>query len=609
VAVLNERIQHHHVLTLLDSLADGLLDSQISSVSGCIAVFDGLVNVRGSEVFQNIPGLASKLHFKMTMMSVDESSDLMTKVASNVRYLATHNCRGVISSLLRADLPFDRAARLIWSSMADGSKLSTDIIDILLELGYDEPVKQTVHGNFVANSTAMSSMSAITIMLDTHNLETICRQEFGRIFSHMVVIAAKFVNARFDRKGSHGNTVSLPPFVVALESLRSLFSAINCLVVSHCITTDHTIADIPTLREIMTKVTKTTVLHAPHLLQLIVSALLPLTTESNQTAVRQTCVSVLANVALEKAGGDMVLLSSVIAALLKVVTDPDPVVREIVLGGLAAIQHCTIADVENLSESTIAAYIHGIEDEKSADVSLTALKGLCGILSVLPAAYVHNSMELISLKVRPYFEMSGNEHRAAAVWLYGGLARFAEGSFRTIYLDHCQTVLGPVLLYSTSSHEETSKACMKTLESIVTAAQEPDLAEFIKKYNIQKGLEALVDKVIKSSNVVLGEMMHSLIGQCLGYFRSSSPVLRKNAVILLSKILCSVSGKVYDVNGEEEEEAGGKGTDEELINGVLGGTLDLLKDPDIEVRKTAALYIGDLVTTQSSLTKTNKPST
>ena len=49
-------------------------------------------------------------------------------------------------------------------------------------------------------------------------------------------------------------------------------------------------------------------------------------------------------------------------------------VREIVLGGLAAIQHCTIADVENLSESTIAAYIHGIEDEKSADVSLTALK-------------------------------------------------------------------------------------------------------------------------------------------------------------------------------------------------------------------------------------------
>ena len=44
----------------------------------CLKLF--LVSVRGSEVFQNVPGLASKLHFKMTMMSVDETSDLMTKV-------------------------------------------------------------------------------------------------------------------------------------------------------------------------------------------------------------------------------------------------------------------------------------------------------------------------------------------------------------------------------------------------------------------------------------------------------------------------------------------------------------------------------------------------
>ena len=56
VNVLNDRVQHHHILTLADSLADGLLDSQMSSVAGCIAVFEGLVAVRGSEVFQNIPG-------------------------------------------------------------------------------------------------------------------------------------------------------------------------------------------------------------------------------------------------------------------------------------------------------------------------------------------------------------------------------------------------------------------------------------------------------------------------------------------------------------------------------------------------------------------------
>lgn len=45
--------------------------------------------------------------------------------------------------------------------------------------------------------------------------------------------------------------------------------------------------------------------------------------------------------------------------------------------------------------------------------------------------------------------MAGNEHRAAAVQLYKTLAKFAEGSFRTIYLDHCQSILGKHLLLKT----------------------------------------------------------------------------------------------------------------------------------------------------------------
>ena len=45
LGVLNERIQHHHILTLLDSLADGLLDSQVHNVSG---VDPSLAKITGS---------------------------------------------------------------------------------------------------------------------------------------------------------------------------------------------------------------------------------------------------------------------------------------------------------------------------------------------------------------------------------------------------------------------------------------------------------------------------------------------------------------------------------------------------------------------------------
>ncbi|XP_023324699.1 maestro heat-like repeat-containing protein family member 1 [Eurytemora carolleeae] len=591
VNVLNERIQHNHILTLLDSLVDGLLDSQLTSVSGCISVFEGLVSVRGSEVFQNVPGLASKLHFKMTMMAVDETSDLMAKVAVNIRYLAVHNCRGVVSSLLRAEMPFDQSAKLIWTSLTEGIKLSTDVLDLLLETSGDHPVRQTVHGTYLAEPLAVSSISALTIMLDSHKLEVICREEFGKIFSHLIVVSSHFVNARFERKRSDAGVVStISPFIIALEALRSLFSSINCLVVSHSITADQTHADLQTLRAVLGRMVRSVVIHAPHLLQLMVSSLLPFSYGSSPDCVREASISVLRCISLEKAGGDMVLLSSVISALLKGISDPAGKVRELVLEGLVGVEHCTVADIDTLAEALVAGYVQGIEDEKSSDVALVALKGLCRILPVLPAHYVHNSIDLISLKVRPYFEMAGNEHRAAAVQLYKTLAKFAEGSFRTIYLDHCQSILGPVLLYSTSSHKETSKACLATLEVILEAAKEPDLAYQINSFNIIKGFDQLMDKIIGCSSTEINSMLESLIGQCLGYFRSSNPNLRRNAVILLSKVLC----KPGLIPGDKD------GFDEELITGVLGGTLDLLKDPDIEVRKTAALYIGDLVTLQAN---------
>ena len=115
-----------------------------------------------------------------------------------MRHLSAHNSRGVVTSLLRTELPFDPSARMIWSALADNMKLSTDVLDILIELSSDQPVRQTVHGAMAADSIAVACISAISIMLDTHKMETLCRQEFGKIFSHIVITAAQFASARWD---------------------------------------------------------------------------------------------------------------------------------------------------------------------------------------------------------------------------------------------------------------------------------------------------------------------------------------------------------------------------------------------------------------------------
>ena len=47
----------------------------------------------------------------------------------------------------------------------------------------------------------------------------------------------------------------------------------------------------------------------------------------------------------------------------------------------------------------MSAFITGIEDEKSSDVSLTALRGLALVIVHLPKGVVENSIDLVSLKV------------------------------------------------------------------------------------------------------------------------------------------------------------------------------------------------------------------
>merc|ERR1719309_615630 len=76
VSVLGERIQHHHLLSLLET--------QVQGADGVLAVLLGLVTSRGSEIFQNIPGFIRKLHDKMELMAVDDLSERTSVVATVV---------------------------------------------------------------------------------------------------------------------------------------------------------------------------------------------------------------------------------------------------------------------------------------------------------------------------------------------------------------------------------------------------------------------------------------------------------------------------------------------------------------------------------------------
>jgi len=227
--------------------------------------------------------------------------------------------------------------------------------------------------------------------------------------------------------------------------------------------------------------------------------------------------------------------------------------------------------------------MQGVEDESSSEVSLTALQGLAKLLPSLPGQHVHHTNTTLGLKVRPFFESSSEAHRAAAIGVYGALGVFAEGEHRALYLDQCHSILVPLLLHSTSPHQDTKNACHTTLSAMARVTQHQPLIEVLANQAKTKDFSSLVDQLVNSNCESLVEMYETFVANSISYFRSQNPMLRKNSIILLRHLLCySVAGEVWHV-------------EEDLVTAVTGGIVDLLKDSDSEVRTVAAANLGQIV--------------
>ena len=79
-------------------------------------------------------------------------------------------------------------------------------------------------------------------------------------------------------------------------------------------------------------------------------------------------------------------------------------------------------------------------------------------------------------------------------------------------------------MYSNSDHTSTRTSCLETLEIIGNLSGNPELADHINRFMMNKGFEQLMEKAV-GGEVLMG-MLESSVGQCLGYFRSSNPNLR-----------------------------------------------------------------------------------
>ena len=137
--------------------------------------------------------------------------------------------------------------------------------------------------------------------------------------------------------------------------------------------------------------------------------------------------------------------------------------------------------------------VTGLDDHCSS-VTLTALRGLVRLLSpsTSPSHITASLVSSLALKVRPYFESSSEDHRAAAISVY---SRLYTGD-NDQYLDYISTVLLPVLLHSSSDHLATSQACLETLNTTARATKFKPLVSSLSSYKPSDGFLALIRSIV-----------------------------------------------------------------------------------------------------------------
>jgi len=449
--------------------------------------------------------------------------------------------------------------------LASEPRVAADVLDVLLETVTHREENSEVNA---ISPVVIAAASALTVMLDTHKLEETCRLELSRLLSGLIMLLAAAVG---QTRGSGVN-----PVQTCLDSIRSLFSCVNCVVVAASLPTS--CVDLPGLASLLHTLVSAVATHAPHHLPAFVAGF-PVHQEAEESR-RVATLAVLQAATEARGAGDQALLSSMVTSLLRAAGDSSPLARKLALQGVAGLAGCSAVDKEASAAQAVSALLAGLDDLQCASVSLTALQGLVDLLPSLPASQINPLTATASLKVRPYFDSSSDDHRAAAVSVYGALAGFAVGEHRSQYLDHAQSWLLPVLLHSSSPHPATSEACLATLRALASVAQFPPLKEALSRYSTDQGFPALVQLVVAAKCGILMEMFPACIAAGISYYRSTNPLLRANVILLVTALLESTKAKEMD---------------DELVQSALQGIVGLLGDQDREVRRVAAASIGRVV--------------
>nr|CAD7601307.1 unnamed protein product [Timema genevievae] len=597
------KLPHFQLMHFSESLQEGLLDPETTSSSGASVVLNILLKAKGGELYHQVHDILAGLLQQLAHIHCPQTR---TGTIRAVLALAGHHPKAVVSALLHRPLPFNLAVTECWEGLTQDPELCADIIDQFLRLvATTPPYEEEGKGNSETKIASLQPLATISAMKEMFRVGGTMRElaigRFADLFSCFLVSVGGYVGVSppiyTPQQSSTGGSkfsfipnrgaYKLNPARVAREAFEAFLLCAGCESIAGTLSRcDYTEAgdSLASFVDMVPGITQAVCTNIPHALPKLITALSQHATSTHESR-RVTVAAFYSELVKLKLNGQVVLLESVINNLLNCPGDPSSEVRRLCLGGLAAVASLDPEQRARYSGPVVSALVQGLDDQ--GRIPLAAILGFSDMLPAMDQEHVRSVQTSVALRIKPYFQREDAVMRAAAIRMFGDLAKFGGANSTSAFIEQVQGNFVSLLLHLSDCDDQVVKACKYSLRQTTPQLRAARVNAMVQDHLIDGAHLHYTHFMADLAKVVAEELVELVPGLVIGalaHIKSPWPALRGNAATFAGS-LCGHLAPSNDINSSVQ------------LDTVCARLVLLLRDEDASVRAKTARAMSSIFVT------------
>ncbi|KRZ15315.1 Maestro heat-like repeat-containing protein family member 1, partial [Trichinella zimbabwensis] len=611
--VIEQRLPVEHMQQYMSVLTELLTDDQASVSCAAAGFLKSILINRGSMLTSEAETLFNTLLTKFTQqkMCLQTYAEALQAFCE----LGRHHLTVAMNRLLSESLPLSHAVCDCWRVLNRDSTMFAMVLDYLFEMITAEfdtdnehsltecPVvplssvmataalKEAIHasGNFWFFAFCFLSKFHFSLCLPWGvESNTVLLKYFPQLFATLMLQCGRIAGGVVRQRGASASRANfkLSPLIacggIVVTTIRALLVRARQDDVLFALTEADRWNDFDHpyhYPDAIYEVSKAIGMHYPETLPAIAAQLQEIASRDSSR-----CRLVLACVfsAFMKfcSSDDEQFAQTIVNGLMSKFSDPELLIRKMAARGLGNMAHCDGKLFNYYSSLTISSMLIGLEDSSDFkdEIAFEAMQGLSKLTAKCMPDQFANVLISVVLAIRPFFEKESGAIRSVAFNLLGNMSRFGRDSK---FLEQVHGCMISVLLHLNDEVEDVCTAAAFALQEMVKLLNCEQLTDLSVKAN-QIGKEITYAEFLKefaSILVCFVEQVDFYALTCSNYFKSASSRMRCNAALFIGYFLGVVPDDLRNTISKES---------------ILSGLIMLLKEPEVEVRRAAALAMSYL---------------